>query len=400
MTTRSRTIAATRRLLTPRTSTTQPAAGPSGQRPTPDLKPPEPHQDPAEPEIGNEGNPDDGDDGDDGDGDDGPPSSPDPLPTSSDPEQRDYERFLSLVNAIRPPTKQKAKIREPDTFDGSDPRKLRSFLALCQLNFKSLSSAFPDDASKVNYTLSYLKGTALEWFEPALTDPTKVEIWMTNWQEFVRLLQENFGPANPVGDAEEGLDSLRMREGQRIAKYNVEFNRLAASVNWGDSPLRHAYYKGLPDRIKDSLVHVQKPTTLSELRLAAQLIDIRYWERRNEKTHDPPKSDNKPHNSDKASDNRSPNKKPTPTTSGNKAQNSGNNNSSNNSGNTKKGPDLSDKLGKDGKLTSQERQRRFNLNLCMFCGRPGHVAKDCPKSTSSSSKAKARSAKATEEPKK
>src|SRR3981189_1261534 len=161
MTTRSRTIAATRRLLTPRTSTTQPAAGPSGQCPTPDLKPPEPHQDPAEPEIGNEGNPDEGDDGDDGDGDDGPPSSPDPLPTSSDPEQRDYERFLSLVNAIQPPTKQSAKIREHDTYDGSDPHKLRSFLALCHLNFHTLSGDCPEYPSKVNYTLSYHKGTAL-----------------------------------------------------------------------------------------------------------------------------------------------------------------------------------------------------------------------------------------------
>ena len=30
----------------------------------------------------------------------------------------------------------------------------------------------------------------------------------------------------------------------------------------------------------------------------------------------------------------------------------------------------------------------------MFCGQPGHMAKDCPKSTSKSSKAKARAAKA------
>src|SRR5882672_9789694 len=50
-------------------------------------------------------------------------------------------------------------------------------------------------------------------------------------------------------------------------------------------------------------------------------------------------------------------------------------------------PDLSSKLGKDSKLTPQERQRRLDNNLCLFCGTSGHVAKDCPKSSSASSKA-------------
>ena len=60
----------------------------------------------------------------------------------------------------------------------------------------------------------------------------------------------------------------------------------------------------------------------------------------------------------------------------------------NNFGSTSKTPDLSTKLGKDGKLTQQERQCRFEQNLCMFCGKGGHVAKDCHKAIA----AKARSA--------
>src|ERR1700722_19756580 len=38
----------------------------------------------------------------------------------------------------------------------------------------------------------------------------------------------------------------------------------------------------------------------------------------------------------------------------------------------KKNPDLSNKLGKDGKLTQAERTRRFNNNLCLFCGGVGY----------------------------
>jgi len=51
--------------------------------------------------------------------------------------------------------------------------------------------------------------------------------------------------------------------------------------------------------------------------------------------------------------------------------------------------ELSDKLGKDGKLTSEERKCRFDMNLCMFCGATGHKAKDCPKSGSRAAKARA-----------
>ena len=51
--------------------------------------------------------------------------------------------------------------------------------------------------------------------------------------------------------------------------------------------------------------------------------------------------------------------------------------------------ELSEKLGKDGKLTVDERKRRFDQGLCMFCGGSGHKAKECPKSGSRAAKARA-----------
>ena len=49
--------------------------------------------------------------------------------------------------------------------------------------------------------------------------------------------------------------------------------------------------------------------------------------------------------------------------------------------NPKSSPDLTGKLGKDRKLTPQERQCRMDNSLCLFCGKTGHIAKECPKST-------------------
>ena len=59
----------------------------------------------------------------------------------------------------------------------------------------------------------------------------------------------------------------------------------------------------------------------------------------------------------------------------------------------KKKLDLGDKLGKDGKLTAAEQSCRFTNNLCLFCGGVGHTAKECPKSSSSATKAKGHAAK-------
>ena len=43
-----------------------------------------------------------------------------------------------------------------------------------------------------------------------------------------------------------------------------------------------------------------------------------------------------------------------------------------------KKPDLTDKLGKDSKLTAQECQQRLDNELCLLCGKSGHMVHDCP----------------------
>jgi hypothetical protein len=42
----------------------------------------------------------------------------------------------------------------------------------------------------------------------------------------------------PEGEAKAELESFRMRNNQRITKYLVEFQQLAARVQWGDAALR------------------------------------------------------------------------------------------------------------------------------------------------------------------
>ncbi|KAG6326733.1 hypothetical protein ID866_12356, partial [Astraeus odoratus] len=217
---------------------------------------------------GNDPDPDDPDDDDGGD-DDAP-----------DPDAEDNP-LLALTNAItrlsnatrRRPEDSGAvrtKVREPDTFDGTDLKKLCEFLIQCELNFHDRPQAFRSDAWKVSFALSFLKGIALAWFEPDLLDaiPGADPTWTNNYSEFVIELTTNFGPHNPVGDAEHQLDNLSMKDGSRINKYIVEFNHLATQVHgYGEGALCHMFYNGLPDRIKDEIAHG---------------IDACYWECKSE----------------------------------------------------------------------------------------------------------------------
>jgi len=274
-----------------------------------------------------------------------------------------------------------AKVREPDTFDGTDPKKLRTFLVQCELCFQDRAKAFRLDRAKVTFAQSYLKGMTLEWFEPDLLhsgDPADHPLWMDSWVHFVAELQNTFGPHNPIADAELQLEHLRMKDAHRVTRYIVDFNRLASQVqDYGDGALRRLFYSGLPDRLKDEIARVGKPLTLHGLRALCQEIDARYWERKDEISRTT---------------------KSQPTSSPTKPSNSGGNSSTSASGSSKttsnqsssgSRPDLTNKLGKDGKLTADERKRRLDNNLCMFCGGTGHFANNCPKKTK---KAKARAA--------
>ena len=298
---------------------------------------------------------------------------------------------------------RKAKAKEPDTFDGSDPKKLNNFILLCNLYFRS-NSAYDDDSAKVTLALSYLRGTALEYFEPSILEDSEYPDWMDNWPAFIRLLRTQFGPIDPTADAEDGIDNLKMHDNQKIVKYNVEFNRLSIRTGWDENVLRHRYYSGLAERIKDIMGQQSKPRTLDDMKNLAHSIDSRHWERLREKsrsgkgksdTPDKPdksaKSDDKKHNHASGSNSNNSNNN---SNKGKQKDNSNSNNKGKPASSSGTSSSISDKLGKDGKLTPQERQRRFDNNLCLFCGGSGHSAKDCPKSTSSASKAKARSAQA------
>ena len=110
------------------------------------------------------------------------------------------------------------------------------------------------------------------------------------------------------------------------------------------------------------LFRSNQPVTLLDLCKLIQAIDYRYWEQKAEITCEAnPTSKVDPKGDLKVARN------PEAMSKGKALEN------------PKPGLDWTGKLGKDGKLTPQERQCRMDNSLCLFCGKTGHIAKDCPK---------------------
>ena len=217
---------------------------------------------------------------------------------------------------------------------------------------------------------------------------------MDNYKEFIVELQTNFGPSDPVRDAEHQLDHLSMKDHHRVNRYLVEFNHYASQVKgYGEGALCHMFYNGLPDRIKDEISRVGKPRTLFELRTLVQTIDARYWECKTECACQEKttcnSSDKSKHSSANSTSNNSTSAFSNSSAKGKDKDKSSQKSSAKGSSSSAPAPDLSNVLGKDGKLTPAKWLRHISNSLCLFCGDAGHNAKDCPKSASCTAKAHA-----------
>ena len=101
-----------------------------------------------------------------------------------------------------PPTQ--TRTWAPNAFDGSNPEDLWAFLLQCQITFNAHPQNFTSESAKVFFAISYLKKSALEWFEQGILedDSTQAPEWRSSWTEFIKELQTHFGPTNPIGTVE------------------------------------------------------------------------------------------------------------------------------------------------------------------------------------------------------
>ncbi|KAF8626554.1 hypothetical protein AX17_006533 [Amanita inopinata Kibby_2008] len=192
---------------------------------------------------------------------------------------------------------------------------------------------------------------------------------MWDFDAFILELEDNFGLHDPAGDAETALTNLSMKDLHHITKYVVEFNKLAACIDWNEPALRDCFYCGLPLRLCTEVLKGGKPLTLAAMRCKAQECDQIHWMMWDEIAREPKStprpaakdSDAKPFTSSSTNVSK-PSNTPRPSRPGHSAPPSAPPSSSA----PKTKPDLTNKLGKDGKLNSDERKCRMENNLVIF----------------------------------
>jgi len=227
------------------------------------------------------------------------------------------------------------------------------------------------------FAASYLTEAAASWFQPFLLASAHPSI-LSDWAEFVSELTQMFSDPHLASTSEWKLQSLCMWDNHYANCYLVDFMKYSADTGWNDTALAHAFYSGLPNRIKDEMVHVSgHPRTFADMKTIALVIDQRYHECQQEKgvssctTLDSAKASmaSAPSFSSSAPPaNTSQNASwaPCPATA------VGTSRSGPATVNQKKPSDIAANLNTDGHLCEEER------NLCLYCRDATHMVNQCP----------------------
>jgi hypothetical protein len=276
---------------------------------------------------------------------------------------------LSSVNSDKIP------ICNPDKFDGSKPEKLDTFEGQCRMVYLGDERKFNTDRKQALFAGSYLDGAPREWWLQELRKTT--DEFKDTAANFWNLLRDRFGNPDYVRTIERQLTSLQMKDSDRVNRHIVRFDTLSSQLQWNEASLRSRFELSLNGRLKDDLGRmdpaIMRSLPLMKERLLA--LDRRYWERQEEIKREKGKSGNseggsapkKPANNQSSSSSspRPPNK-PAASSSSSSAPRSSTDSS--------------------GRITQEERKRRLDNKLCLYCGEKGHEVKTCPVSEAKAKK--------------
>ena len=109
--------------------------------------------------------------------------------------------------------------------------------------------------AKVSYTMSFLKGMALDYFEPFLDIPNDKPAWLEDYELFIKELIINFSLYDALVDTKAELDALIMKDNHKAMKFFIDFFQLSMLCDFNDRALLWKAYSMLLKRVKDEMTH-------------------------------------------------------------------------------------------------------------------------------------------------
>jgi hypothetical protein len=239
------------------------------------------------------------------------------------------------------------KICLPEKFDGTIS-KYRDFIVSIENIFVLNGDRYPTDEIKVRFIGTLLSRDALAWFRGLVETHSEL---LKSYGKFMDEFKLLFDDPLKHRHARAAIDRLKQGKGS-VLSYAAKFRRLASDTGYNNDALTEHFRKGLSDEVKDVLsTCLDEPMDIESLIPYCIRIDNRLYDRRVER-----------------SGNRGNSKGTFKATQGPT------------SGSSTAPMDLDAmKLEGKKKLTNEERERRIQNKLCLYCGEAGHRLAQCPR---------------------
>lgn len=214
---------------------------------------------------------------------------------------------------------------------------LDEFLTHCCLSFMVQPSRFITEDSEVAFIASYFHGPPLSWFSSLLA---RQHPMLKDLNMFITELTCMFGDPNCSQNAELAIQKLIQGKSDTVQAYASAFQHIALDLDpsYGDCPLIFHFLRGLHNNVADLMLSLPEPTSLQDAISKALHCEVRLTERHLAR-HAPTIF--------------------TPADASNTT------------------PMDIGAIQHRNKLTSEEDKYRMENNLCLYCGKSGHVVKDC-----------------------
>jgi hypothetical protein len=223
---------------------------------------------------------------------------------------------------------------------------------------------FPDSlasgADKVNYALQSMEGPPALFFAPYVNgEIPDLENYLTSWENFSAVMSEMHGDQHQLDEINHKLN--RLRQTGPMSLYLSQFRTLSARSGWNEPALLSRFKEGLSEEIKTILV--PQWHTLNTLRQAQAAATTAY------QNHQARTRNQRATSRTQVSFPNWPRKNQVPASASSASTSSSTTSSA--------GPmDLDHMRVKH--ITAEEKQRRREKNLCLYCGGNNHFAGDCP----------------------
>src|ERR1700761_4854744 len=237
----------------------------------------------------------------------------------------------------------------PEAFDGK-PEKAEAFWNNLENYYYLNSNSFPDEGKKVSSALTHFKlGTSAgEWAQDVQKEAlSKSSIDFGKWTDFRDKFKKHFIPAHSKLEATNAMYSSKM--GTRpFNEWYQDWSTYASRSGANEETQMFAFRKALPQALHQKIMGVfPQPTTLEGLAEKAREFD-RLWRMY---TNPAFTRSSGPRTRALATD--EDHTQVNATTS------------------------MASRPLLGGKISKEEKDRRYKEKLCFYCGKPNHTAKEC-----------------------